>query len=274
MVRAPRRAFTVTLGVMNSMFVRHQGRCLARRRTARRCRCSLAPSLLACRRLPRRERYRLVGGRLHRGAASAFRDAMSLHAGTRCQDRLWSKVPAGVPARSRTLHRITEGACRRRRGADNCSAAASSCSNGRSQGGRSVKMILTPAKSPNQYVGYLGGWQRLYVEALREAVRSTAPELEERLKWGHLVYLSNGPVLLIRAEPSRVLFGFFRGKRLTHIENRLKGGGKHELRTLELRQDTPLSRETVLRLVPEAVSLNARLGDPTTVSRSAEQSAV
>ncbi len=62
-----------------------------------------------------------------------------------------------------------------------------------------MKMILTPAKSPDEYVGYLTGWQRLYVEALRSAVRSTAPELEERLKWGHLLYLSNGPVLIIRA---------------------------------------------------------------------------
>ena len=48
-----------------------------------------------------------------------------------------------------------------------------------------------------------------------------------------------------------------------HIEPRLKGSGKYELRTLELRPDTPLSQPTVRRLVAEAVSLNARLGDPT-----------
>ena len=126
-----------------------------------------------------------------------------------------------------------------------------------------MKMILTPAQSPDEYVGYLGGWQRGYVEALRGAVRSTAPELEERLKWGHLLYLSNGPVLILRAEPSRVLFGFFRGKRLMHIEPRLKGSGKYELRTLELRPDTPMSQQTAHRLVAEAVKLNARLGDPT-----------
>ena len=79
----------------------------------------------------------------------------------------------------------------------------------------------------------------------------------------HRLYLSNGPVLNIRAEPSRVLFGFFRGKRLMHIEPRLKDSGKYELRTLELRQDTPLSQQTAHRLVAEAVQLNARLGDPT-----------
>ena len=72
-------------------------------------------------------------------------------------------------------------------------------------------MILTPAKTPDEYVTYLSGWQRAYVEALRGAVRATAPDLEERLKWGHIVYFYGGPVLLIRAEPSRVLFGFWCG---------------------------------------------------------------
>jgi hypothetical protein len=71
--------------------------------------------------------------------------------------------------------------------------------------------------------------------------------------------------LTIRAEPLRVLFGLFRGKRLTHIEPWLKGSGKYELRTLVLRQDTPLSQQTVHRLVLQAVNLNAQLGDPTRV---------
>ena len=79
----------------------------------------------------------------------------------------------------------------------------------------------TPAANPDAYVAALEGWQRPCVEGLRAAVRSSA-KLDEVIKWGHLVYLSNGPVLLIRAEPSRVLFGFWRGKRLTGIEERLK----------------------------------------------------
>ena len=126
-----------------------------------------------------------------------------------------------------------------------------------------MKMVLTPAKQPSEYLAFLDGWQRRYVEALREAVLSAAPELEEKIKWGHLVYFVRGPVLLIRAEPTRVLFGFWRGKRLQHLEPRLKGGGKYEMRTLELRQGTPLEHEAVARLVAEAVGLNRALGDPT-----------
>ncbi len=130
-----------------------------------------------------------------------------------------------------------------------------------------MKMILTPATTPDEYVACLTGWQKSFAEALRDTVRATAPELQERLKWGHLVYINNGPVLIIRAEPTRVLFAFFRGKRLRHIEPRLKPGGKYELATLELRQDTPLLRETVVQLVEEAVRLNLAVGDPTKASR-------
>jgi len=126
-----------------------------------------------------------------------------------------------------------------------------------------MKMILTAATNPDEYIASLAGWQRAYAEALRRTVRDAAPGLEERLKWGHIVYFLDGPVLLIRAEPTRVLFGFWHGQRLRHIEPRLKPGGKYEMATLELRQDTPLLQETVASLAAEAVKLNRVEGDPT-----------
>ena len=125
-----------------------------------------------------------------------------------------------------------------------------------------AKMYIVDAADPDGYVGALGGWQLAQVMALRAAVLEAAPGLEEKLKWGHLVYFSNGPVLLIRAEPERVLFGFWRGKRLLHLEPRMRGGGKFELRTLELHEDTPFERDTALALVKAAVVLNAELGNP------------
>ncbi len=67
-----------------------------------------------------------------------------------------------------------------------------------------------PAADPDAYVLALDGWRRACVETLRAAVRKAAG-LEEAIKWGHLVYAANGPVLLIRAEDERVLFGFWRG---------------------------------------------------------------
>ena len=123
-----------------------------------------------------------------------------------------------------------------------------------------------PAANPDAYVAALEGWQRECVEGLRMAVRSAAT-LEEVVKWGHLVYLSDGPVLLIRAEEQRVLFGFWRGQRLRAIEPGLKPGGKYEMATLELREGTVVSAARVKRVVKEAVALNKTLGDPTRVAK-------
>ena len=131
---------------------------------------------------------------------------------------------------------------------------------------------VAPASSPEQYVSSLSGWKRSYVEALRVAVLATA-NFVEVIKWGLLVYFSNGPVLLIRAEDQRVLFGFWRGQRLRDVEPRLKGGGKYEMATLELVEGTPLERQTVSTLVERAVGLNVQLGDPTAVGRPSTQRA-
>lgn len=123
-----------------------------------------------------------------------------------------------------------------------------------------------PAANPDAYVASLDGWQRGCVENLRATVHSSAT-LEEVVKWGHLVYLCNGPVLLIRAEEQRVLFGFWRGQRLRAIEPALKPGGKYEMATLELREGMRISAATARRLTKEAEALNKTLGDPTRLAK-------
>lgn len=123
-----------------------------------------------------------------------------------------------------------------------------------------------PASSPEAYVAALTGWRRACVEELRAGVR-TAARLEEVVKWGHLVYLANGPVLLIRAEAERVLLGFWRGQRLRRLEPRLRPGGKYEMATIELRSGERISPATVARLTSAGIRLNAELGDPTRTGR-------
>lgn len=120
----------------------------------------------------------------------------------------------------------------------------------------------TPAPNPDAYVAALTGWRRVTVDGLRGAVRASA-RLDEVIKWGHLVYFSTGPVLLIRAEDERVLFGFWRGKRLREFDRRLKPGGKYEMATIELREGDEVTPATVRRLTKEAVKLNETEGDPT-----------
>ena len=121
-----------------------------------------------------------------------------------------------------------------------------------------------PAADPDAYVSGLKGWQSKTVKHLRRAVKASA-KLEEVIRWGHLVYFFEGPVLLIRAEEQRVLFGFWRGQRLRALEPRLKPGGKYEMATIVLREDDGVPAAVVRRLVQAAVACNATLGDPTDI---------
>lgn len=123
-----------------------------------------------------------------------------------------------------------------------------------------------PASDPDSFVRALDGWKRDCVEKLRAAVHASA-RFAEVIKWGNLVYRSNGPVLLIRAEHERVLLGFWRGKRLGKIEPRLKPGRKYGMAALEIREGVAVSSTKLRRLAKEAAMLNKTLGDPTRVGQ-------
>ena len=115
--------------------------------------------------------------------------------------------------------------------------------------------------SPEEYVQSIGGWQRDRVDMLR-AIAARVGEADEVIKWGHLVYMASGPAFLIRAEDDRVLFGFWRGKRLLDIEPRMTGTGKYEMKTLDLREETPIDSAVAERLIREAIRLNRTIGNP------------
>ncbi len=117
------------------------------------------------------------------------------------------------------------------------------------------------AANPDAYQRALRGWRKDVVAALREAVNGAA-DFEEVIKWGHIVYISNGPALLIRAEEERVLFGFWRGKRLREIEPRLKASGKYELANQVFVKGDVVDAKISARLAKEAAALNRKLGNP------------
>lgn len=116
--------------------------------------------------------------------------------------------------------------------------------------------------SPDEYVQSIGGWQRDRVDLLR-GIATRVGGSEETVKWGHLVYIANGPAFLIRAEYNRVLFGFWRGKRLLDIEPRMTGTGKFEMKTLDLREDTAIDPAVAERLIRQAIEFNRTIGNPT-----------
>src|SRR6187399_995947 len=118
-----------------------------------------------------------------------------------------------------------------------------------------MRSSMQNAASPTAYLTGLKGWTKTMASSLRRAVRTAAP-LDEKLKWGHLVYsAASGPVCLIRAEPERVLFGFWRGQRLRHLEPRLKPGGKYEMATLQLNAGDTIKAKQATALVTAAIAL-------------------
>ena len=119
----------------------------------------------------------------------------------------------------------------------------------------------SPPASPDEYVQSIRGWQRQRVDLLR-AIAKKVGDSDETVKWGHLVYLANGPAFLIRAENHRVLFGFWRGKRLLDLEPRMKGSGKYEMLSLELREDTPIDPAIAEQLIRKAIEFNRTIGNP------------
>ncbi|SEH20162.1 hypothetical protein SAMN05428974_3887 [Sphingopyxis sp. YR583] len=124
-----------------------------------------------------------------------------------------------------------------------------------------MAMMGPAADSPDAYIAALSGWQRERCEMMRTAIQRAAP-FSETIKWTNLVFMANGPCILIRAEEHRVLLGFWRGKRLREVEPRIKASGKYELGNLVMTEATQVAEETVEKLAAEAFRLNAELGNP------------
>ncbi len=118
------------------------------------------------------------------------------------------------------------------------------------------------ASNPDAYVEALSGWQRERLEMLRTAIHAGGT-FDESIKWTNLLFSANGQCLVIRVEESRILLAIFRGKRLVHLDPRIKASGKYELANLVMKADTEVDPALVTCIAAEAARLNAELGDPT-----------
>ena len=128
-------------------------------------------------------------------------------------------------------------------------------------------MSGTAAATPDAFVEALSGWQRDCVAMLRAAINA-AGGFDEIIKWHNLVFVAGGPCVLIHVEEHRIVLGFWRGKRLTHLDPRIKPSGKYELGNLIITPDTLIDPALITRLASEAAALNADVGDPTAVARA------
>jgi hypothetical protein len=126
-------------------------------------------------------------------------------------------------------------------------------------------MKMKAAASPDAFVDELSGWRRALVQMLRSAVNAGAG-FDELIKWGNLVFAHNGLAILIHAEDHRVVLGFFRGKRLTALEPRIRPSGKYELGNIVFFEGDAIDPGQAERLAREAARLNDEFGDPTAMS--------
>ena len=126
-------------------------------------------------------------------------------------------------------------------------------------------MKMKAAASPDAFVEELSGWRRELVAMLRAAVNAGAP-FDEIIKWGNLLFVHNGLCVLIHLEDHRVVLGFFRGKRLTALEPRIRPSGKYELGNIVFVEGDGIEPEQVERLAHKAARLNDELGDPTALA--------
>lgn len=124
-----------------------------------------------------------------------------------------------------------------------------------------MPMMGPAAETPDAYIAALSGWQRERCTMMRTAIMAASP-FDETIKWTNLVFMANGPCILIRAEEHRVLLGFWRGKRLRELDPRIKASGKYELGNLVMTEATEVLPDLVERLAAEAFRLNAELGNP------------
>jgi hypothetical protein len=120
-------------------------------------------------------------------------------------------------------------------------------------------------RTVDAYVGDLDPARAVIATRLRQIVRAAAPQARESIKWGQLVYESNGPFVALKAFPRWVTLTFWRGAALheTDDPDGLLAGDGDRMRHARFLSVDDIPEAAVADLVRAAVELNAALGDPT-----------
>lgn len=116
-----------------------------------------------------------------------------------------------------------------------------------------MRGTVRPAALVAAYFDNLAPEGRATAQALHKAVIAAAPDLEQTVKWGNLVYQRQGQHLLaVVAHKAHASLQFFHGAALAEAHPELEGTGKG-LRHLKCRYSQPIDEALVQRLVREAV---------------------
>lgn len=117
------------------------------------------------------------------------------------------------------------------------------------------------AKTVDDYVAKLSGWQAETAIALRAAILAGG-EVKEGLKWSHPFYDAGGPVCLFQAYPKHITLAFWRGADMLDLDNRLARSGSFEMAQMKLTGPNQIGADDIHKLVTAGVALNREKGDP------------
>lgn len=104
------------------------------------------------------------------------------------------------------------------------------------------------------YIAALDASIRPVAEAVRDLVRSAAPETRETLKWGYPCYVGNGDICSIMPAKGYVRLQFFQGIALSDPDRLLEGTGKG-MRHVKVTGAESLPRDAIRTMVREATAL-------------------
>lgn len=123
------------------------------------------------------------------------------------------------------------------------------------------------AKTVDDYIAGLAGWQKDVAEQLRRDILATGG-LTETFQWGHPVYSHAGAVCLFRAHKSHLTLAFWRGQEMLALEPRLQPSGSFVMAGIKIEGAGEVSTETVQSLVRAGIALNQEKGDPLAQARA------
>jgi hypothetical protein len=121
------------------------------------------------------------------------------------------------------------------------------------------------AKSVEGYIDELGEPRDAVATRLRAAVRAAAPGARESIKYGQIVYESDGPFVALKAMPRWVTLTFWRGAQMAaepELATLLEGDGDR-MRHRRFATPDDVRDIDVAALVTRAIALNREQGDPT-----------
>jgi hypothetical protein len=118
------------------------------------------------------------------------------------------------------------------------------------------------AKTVDEYIGALSGWQADAAQTLRREMLA-AEGVTEGFKWGHPIYEAGGPVCLFKAHRAHITVGFWRGTEMQANEPRLEAGsGGATMAYIKLDGAEAIEPGRIRGLVATGVALNREKGDP------------